>query len=383
MARILFLVWRLGDGGAERQLVVLAKELATLGHTVKIATWVQGGNYAKDLVGSGVETERLYWPIPGVGMATLIATGQALVRRFRPHVIHGYMDQANMLVAFLRSPEPGCRIVWGIRASALERHHYDLYSRLVWQLNRLLSRRADLVISNSRSGAEHVAAHHYERSRVKVIANGIDTRRFYYDADGGAQLRREWGTREGERVIGMAARLDPMKGYDTFVAAARLLSSRHRNVRFVCAGEGLEPWRSDVLREVNSAGLGERFQWVGQISEIHSFYSALDLATSTSSFGEGFSNAVAEAMACGVSCVVTDVGDSALIVGDTGRVVPPRDPGALAHAWEQALADPRRPPRADCRARVVAQFSLARLVAETEAAILPAGVPRLAEPVAA
>jgi glycosyltransferase involved in cell wall biosynthesis len=288
-----------------------------------------------------------------------------------------------MLAAFLRSPEPGYRVIWGIRASALEMHRYDYYARAVWQINRLLSRRADLVISNSRSGAEHVAAHDYRHSRIQVIPNGIDTERFRHDAEGAGRLRSEWGVGAGERVIGMAARLDPMKGHDTFVAAARLLRERRPEVKFVCAGEGMEPWRSRVLQDVNAAGLGGHLRWLGHLPDTRAFYSALDVATSSSSFGEGFSNSVGEAMACGTPCVVTDVGDSALIVGDTGEVAPPRDPAALAAAWERALEDPRPRPRADCRARIATQFSVARLVAETEAAILPPELPRLAAPLAA
>jgi glycosyltransferase involved in cell wall biosynthesis len=96
-------------------------------------------------------------------------------------------------------------------------------------------------------------------------------------------------------------------------------------------------------------------------------YGALDVATLTSSFGEGFPNVVAEAMACGLPCVVTNVGDAALILGDLGWVVPPRSPSALAKAWSAALAQERRPEiRRRRRRRIEENYSLERMIDETE-----------------
>jgi glycosyltransferase involved in cell wall biosynthesis len=377
VARILFLVWQLGSGGAERQLINLAKGLDRLGHSITIACWVPGGSYEGALAGTQIKVELLLERrvMPGLGMATLARRGQRLVNAFRPHVIHGYMDQANLLAALLRSPEPGARTVWGIRAS--NPGAYDFFAKAVHQINRLTSRRADLIIANSAAGAAHVAARGYPKQSLRVIHNGIDTDLFRYDAASRARLRAEWGVAAGERVVGIASRLDPIKGYDTFIAAARLLAGRRSDVRFVCVGEGIEPWRSEVLASVQRAGLGERFLWRGFMAEPQAFYSALDVATS-SSVSESFSNSVAEAMACGVPCAVTDVGESAAIVADTGEVVPVGDAQALAAAWQRILEGPTERPSARCRARIVERFSIARLVAETEAAILPPGLRRLA-----
>jgi glycosyltransferase involved in cell wall biosynthesis len=378
MARILFLVSELGAGGAERQLVNLAKGLDRLGHSVAIACWVPGGVHEGALSGTAVRLEHLLSAPTraGLRMATLIRAAQRLADAFRPHVVHGYMGPGNLVAGLLRSPEPGARTVWGIRAS--DQAAYDLFGRIVFQLNRVLCRRADLVIANSTVGAQHVAASGYPASLLKVIHNGIDTGHFRFDALGRERLRHAWGVRDGERVIGMAGRLDPMKGHDTFAAAARLLAARHADVRFVCAGEGRGEHRERTLRVIEQAGLAARFSWLGHVEDMPAFYSALDLATSSSSYGEGFSNAVAEAMACGIPCVATDVGDSAFLVGTAGETVAARDPAALAAAWERQLKRPGARPLAECRERIVRHFSIERLVAETEAAILPPAVPRLA-----
>lgn len=377
MARILFVIWKLGGGGAERQVVNLAKGLDRVGHEVAIAAWWPGGSYENEIEGTSIRFEMLRKP-RFLGTLGLIRSARALAARFRPHVIHGYLETGNFLAAFMRSPEPASRVVWGVRTSALDLSKYDRDATLLYQINRGLSWCADLVIANSRSAAEHAASQHYPRNRLRVVYNGIDTGYFRHDAKARARMRAQWGVGPGERVIGLAARLDPVKGHETFIAAAQLLVRKRANVRFACVGEGGEVHYQPVLAALNGAGLGDRLAWHGHLDDMPAFYSALDVATSTSR-AESFSNAIAEAMACGIPCVVTDVGDSAQIVGTAGIVVPASDPGALAAAWEAALDGPVHRPRTECVERIVELYNVARLVAETEAAILPLDL-RLAPP---
>jgi glycosyltransferase involved in cell wall biosynthesis len=116
-------------------------------------------------------------------------------------------------------------------------------------------------------------------------------------------------------------------------------------------------------------GLTNRLIWVGSREDMPAVYSALDIASSSSSFGEGFSNSIAEAMACGVPCVVTDVGDSAFIVGDTGSIVSPGDHRALATAMLSLIDLPpekRRVMGEACRARIVSEFGMDKLVQHSE-----------------
>ena len=113
----------------------------------------------------------------------------------------------------------------------------------------------------------------------------------------------------------------------------------------------------------------DRLQWHGFVRDMTPFYNALDVSTSSSAFGEGVPNAIAEAMACGVPCAVTDVGDSKLVVGDLGIVVPPADPEALSEAWARLLE--RRSPELSvaCRERILREYSIDALVERTEHAL--------------
>ena len=190
------------------------------------------------------------------------------------------------------------------------------------RVNAIGSRTADVLIANSHAGAAHVSSLGYPTGRLIVVPNGIDTDRFRPDPERRRRQRADWAINADQRIIGLAARLDPMKDHANFVRAAKV-----------------------------------------------AFHNGIDLATSSSAFGEGFSNAIGEAMACGTPCVVTDVGDSARIVGTTGRVVAPRDPEALGQAWDVMLAATQSLNALACRRRIVESFSLEALCRNTERAL--------------
>ena len=154
-----------------------------------------------------------------------------------------------------------------------------------------------------------------------------------------------------------------LKDHGTFIEAAARLAIERPDVHFVCVGGGPDARASELRDQANRRGLGGRLRWIGERPDIQRVYPALDLLVSSST-AEGFSNVIGEAMACGVPCVVTDVGDSARIVGQTGVVVPPRDSTALTQGMTLALssASSGQVPRS----RVVEQFALGRAVAAYE-----------------
>ena len=148
-------------------------------------------------------------------------------------------------------------------------------------------------------------------------------------------------------LVGHFARFDPMKDHETFIRGAAVIRRTVPAVRFLMAGHGVTSKNVVLMDMLRQANLQDCFDLLGVRSDIPRLMAALDLFCSTSSFGEGFSNVVGEAMASGVPCVVTNVGDSAEIVGDTGLVVPPRDSDAFARACVKILIMP-----ADDRARL-------------------------------
>ena len=370
MARLAFIIRSLTGGGAERQLLALVRGLGARGHLCAIASWKDDLAYPEDLSDETVTWLRVS---PGDGSLMNVPSLACRIGRavsvFKPDVIHGYLDDGNFFASTSRLWVPKARIVWGLRASDVDLSRYDRRGQLLSRLNAVGARTADVLIANSHAGAAHALKLGYPRWSLNVVPNGIDVERFRPDPGRRRRQREDWGVGDGDIVIGLAARLDPMKDHATFASAARVLADRRDDVRFVCVGEGVEPYRTQALRELQAVGLDDRLLWRGFCRDMVAFYNGVDLVTSTSLFGEGFSNAIGEAMACGTPCVVTDVGDSAWIVGATGSVVKAADPVALAMAWEQILirTDPEQ--RAACRRRIVEAFSLDRLICLTESAL--------------
>lgn len=352
--RVLFLARSLGLGGAERQLVVLAKALAARGHDVHVALFYADGPLEDELVAAGIPVHRLdkrgRWDLLGP-LKRLVS----MLRRVRPRILHGYLPPANILAAaaicFSRSP----KLVFGVRASDMEHGPYDFLTRATLKLEASLARSADLVISNSAAGLRAGWARGMPPGRGLVIPNGIDTERFRPDP-------KAW-ERTGAYRIGMIARFDPMKDHNTFLAAAHLVAERRKDVHFVLAGHGTESLAGkadNLLLEI-----------AGALTQPEALIAELDILVMSSLFGEGFPNAVAEAMASGVPVVATDVGDTSVIVGDVARLVPPGNPAALAQAMLDLIPISRDAAiRSACRRRIETHFSVATLAERTETALV-------------
>jgi len=369
MSRIILLARKLDPGGAERQLVTLAKGLKQRGHDVHLVLFYSGGVDDAELAAADLQVHFVgkwgRWDVLGF-LFRLVRT----LRGLRPKVIYSFLDVPNVLAVLLQPLMSGPRLVWSIRAAGMEMQHYDWLSRSIPKLEALLSRYSDIVIANSEAGAQWAAGRGFPRPRVVVVENGIDTQRFRFDPAGRERYRGEWGIGAGEMAIGLVARFDPMKGHETFLRAAVHLAKQRDDLCFVCVGGGEEEYIRRMQALSESLGIAKRVTWAGAQTDMPAAYSALDISSS-SSFGEGFSNAVAEAMACERPCVVTDVGDSARIVGSTGEIVPPRNPEALAAGLLRLLDRLGHEPDLGHRARqrIVAEFSVERMLERTEHAL--------------
>lgn len=369
----MFLARSLGLGGAERQLVELAKGLHHRGHDVSVAVFYSGHPLDADLERAGVPLHDLgkrgRWDVAGFAARLL-----GLIRAERPDILHSYLSVPNMLAAISAPLLRSTAIVWGVRASNLRVEHYDWLTRLTERTGVLLARGADRILVNSAAGFAHHVRIGYPESRMRVIYNGIDTERFVRDARRGSALRVNWGVPANSILIGLVGRLDPMKGHRIFFEAASRIAAIRSDVRFVCAGSGNPAFTAELRRHVDALELADRMIWQEALPDPVPVYSALDGLCSASIFGEGFSNVIAEAMACGVPCVVTDVGDSARIVQYPRYVARVGDVSSLHEAMIALLQDIDRGlvDRMALRDRIVKDFSVDRLVTRTESALLEA-----------
>jgi glycosyltransferase involved in cell wall biosynthesis len=369
--KIVLFVRSLGAGGAERQLVLLATQLASR-HEVAIVTFYEPDDLFKAAIGGSRARlislgKKGRWDLIG-----FLGRFARTMDELKPDVIYAFMNTASIVALRARFGRPRPRIVWGIRSSNMELIHYGFWPRALRRIECWLSRFADLAISNSNAGRERAIADGY-RTAIVVVPNGIDTATFSFNPQVRDRLRRAHGVPEDATVIGTVARHDPMKGYPTFLEAASLHRARNANTYFVSVGEGPSGYTRDLKAMAEKLGLTDRMLWIGRTNVPADWYSAMDLFTSASAFGEGFSNAIGEAMACGLTCVVTDVGDARRIVEDLGVVVPALAPKALAEGWDVALRESRngsQQRRADVRERIRDNFSDERMVKSTETILL-------------
>ncbi len=365
--KILFLIRSLETGGAQRQLALLASALRRRGHAVKIAVFYGGGQHEAELREAGVPVlllrKRNRWDMLGFGVRLV-----GLLRRERPDILHGYMTVENILAGLAKPFLGRVKIVFGVRASDVDFGRYDRLRRLASRIETVLSRVADLIVVNSLAGRAAAAARGFAAARMVVIPNGIDITLFRPDPAARARVRSQLRIAEGEWVVGMVARFDPIKDHETFLRAAAIGARAEARLRFVCVGDG-PPERGASLRLLaEHLGLQGRLLWTGGRLDVPALLNAFDVATSSSA-GEGLPNALAEAMACGVPCVATDVGDTARLLADTGIVVPPRDPQALAASWLELLSrwqDQGDALAVAARRRIVEEFSLEAMVSQSE-----------------
>lgn len=366
--RIALLIRALDRGGAERQLVMLADGLARRGHDVHVLSFYGGGELVAELGDTDAScravTKRGRWDMAGF-LVRLVRE----LRRIGPEVIYSSMPAANIMSALIRPLTRKPAVVWRLASSEMDLSEYHWFSALSYRVEAMLASVPELIVANSSAGRAAALGRGYPEEKVSVVVNGIHTGVFAPRRESGDALKRAWGLDEGKWTVGQVARSDPKKGYEDFLAAAKILCDQRDDVQFVCVGVDSGDYTLRLKDEAERKGISDRMLWRGVEDDMGPVYNALDINTLASRFGEGFPNAVGEAMACGVPCVVTDVGDSAVIVGDCGEVVAPQSPEQLAQGWTRLLdrLQTGREALSDrARKRIVEDFSVDRYIDETE-----------------
>jgi glycosyltransferase involved in cell wall biosynthesis len=252
-----------------------------------------------------------------------------LLKRDRPDVVQTWMYHAD-LVGGIAATSPGLRlpVVWNIRHGTLDRVASRRRTFAVVRVCAMFSRWVPHTILCCSNEARSVhAGMGYASSKLRVIPNGFDTMTFRPDPVARTAVRAELQLPDDARTIGMIARFHAQKDHRNFVQAAALLHTQRPRTHFVLCGDGTSSENRELLEWIDTAGLRGVFHLLGERRDVPRVMAALDIVSLSSRSGEGFPNVLGEAMACGVPCVATDVGDSAYIVGDTGRIVPPRNSG--------------------------------------------------------
>lgn len=363
--KVVHVISGLGVGGAETMLYRL---LAATADTLEseVVTLIAPGPMASDIESLGV-------PIRSLDLDPRFPNPLRLRQLVRwleeADVVQTWMYHSDLVGGLAARVAGSGPVVWGIRRGTIDaslyKHRTVLTARACAALSGHVPTR---IVSNSHKGVDTHVEFGYAREKMEVIPNGFDLEAFRPRPEAGRRVREDLGIPSDVPLVGMIARFHPQKDHGNFVAAAGRLHATRPEVHYVLCGRDVDPDNDELVESIEKEGIADRCHLLGLRDDVPAITSALDVAT-LSSRDEGFPNVVGEAMACGVPCVVTDVGDAARLVGDTGVTVPPADPNALAEGWHEVLAldaEARDDLGRRARDRIRERYSITRVAEQFE-----------------
>jgi len=363
MTHVIHLITDLEVGGAERVLAQLVTAKSSSGFRHSVISMTDLGPVGGDLIAAGVEVKvlKMHRGVPSPGALFRLTR---ILQQSKPSFLQCWMYHANLMGVIAGKVAGVPYILWGIRAANPKPSGGWGMTHWVVRAGGWFSSLPAGIIAVSEAGKQLHQGWGYDASKITVIPNGFDLQGFKPDAKAYRAVREELGLTPDTVIIGLMARFHPVKDHETFLRAAASLRKKTSGVCFLLAGREVTTENPQLSRLIRKNNLVDWLYTLGCRADINRIMASLDIAC-LSSYSEAFPGVVGEAMACGVPCVVTDVGDSARIVGDTGKVVPPRDPEALAAAWLELIDLGREKLRElgeRARARVGQKYSLDRMV---------------------
>ena len=334
--KIIHIITDLDTGGAEIMLHKLLSSLHDEALNSSVVSLMGRGKITGRIEALGIKVETLEMEKGALPSWQTINRLKQFIRDFNPDIIQGWMYHGNIaatMAVFLLDPmHRKVKLFWNVRQTLYDVHNEKTQTRWLINLGRWLSYLPYSIIYNSNLSAEQHCNAGYSSKKTEIIPNGFDLQQFRPDQNRRQQLRKELGFSNKALLIGHISRLHPMKDHATFLRAIDRVTEyisicSDKEVLFLLVGHGVT---SDFSKNPAIHFLGER-------SDIPRIMSTLDVVVSSSAWGEGFPNVIGEAMASGVPCVVTDVGDSAHIVGKYGLVCSVGDDQCMAESIMQLV----------------------------------------------
>ena len=368
MTKLCLIITGLSTGGAETMLFKLLQEIDRSQFVPEVISLTTLGEIGPRIQALGI-------PVVALGMRPgrpdLMRFWALLkhLKRSRPDVVHTWMYHADLLGGMAARLAGIRALAWGIRHSNLAPEYNKRSTLIVVKACAALSRWVPkrILSCSERAKIGHLAIG-YCADKMSVIPNGFDLTRFVPDTAFRLSVRAELGLAADTPLVGVIARDDPQKNHLGFVRAAAALHLVLPHCHFLLAGQGVDHTNEVLIQAVEQAGLQGHVHMLGRRDDVPRLMASLDVLASPS-HGEAFPNVLGEAMACSVPCVATDVGDSAEIVGGTGRVVAAGDMADMAKQLQALLgmpAEQRRVLGTRARERVRARYELRDITRQYE-----------------
>ena len=331
--KVVHIITGLGDGGAEHALFKICKYDIANKHLV--ISLKGPGKYFSLLSKLGIKVYCLNVRFFSIHKFIFLIK---LLRSLKPDIIQTWLVHADFLGSIAARLAGIKNILWNVRYSNIEIGKAKLTTILIIKILSILSYlipKFILIVSKKAKKIYEVIG--YNKKIFKFIPNGYDLSILKINKIQKINFRKKIKIKKNVPLIGNVARYDPQKDHLNLLNALSLIREKNTNFFCVLVGSNVDQNNIDLISEIKKLKLSEHIKLLGQHDNIPKVMNGLDIHVLSSSYGEGFPNVVAESMACGTPCIVTDVGDSALIVGKTGWVVPPKNSIKLAKAIEKAL----------------------------------------------
>lgn len=369
MIKILHVITGLSTGGAEMMLFKLLSTGDKSRFDHEVVSLMDKGAIGRRI-------EALDTPIYALELSagqisfTSIKRLNRIVKQTKPDVIQGWMYHGNFAATLMRLFSiRKVLILWNIRHSLYNIKLEKKNTSKIIRYSAILSNLPEYIIYNSRASANQHEQLGYMPDRTVVIPNGFDCEIFKPSSIKRRSMRANLGIGEKDILIGLFARYHPMKDHENFFEAAGIIAKKYEGVHFILAGSNVDDNNPKIKELILRNQLGGKVYLLGERHDIPAIMASVDIACSSSSYGEAFPNVIGEAMASAIPCVATDVGDSSWIIGDKKLVVPPRNARRLATALEY-LIDIGQYERIklgnEGRQRVIEKFTLNQITRQYE-----------------
>ncbi len=336
MKKILFISTGLATGGAETMLYKLLLNMDRKQFDPAVVSLIGEGAFSQPIRDLDIPVYEL--ELRGGSILKSLQGLFKIIRQEQPDILQGWMYHGNIFAqlgrVLLFKPTS---VIWNIRHSLYSLDYEKSGTAQIIRVLGKLSGLASKIIYNSEIGAKQHQEKGYAAQKTIVIPNGFDPQLFKASPENYLSVRQELNLAADIKLVGRICRYHPMKGHEYFLQAAGELAKDFPDLHFLLVGTNVDLENPALKNLIEELGIGDRVHLLGERKDTARLTSACDVSVSSSYFGEAFPNIIGEAMACEVPCVVTDVGDSALIVGDTGKVVPSKDSSAIAQGCRELL----------------------------------------------
>ncbi|BAZ45460.1 group 1 glycosyl transferase [Chondrocystis sp. NIES-4102] len=359
--KVAFVITGLNTGGAEMMLYKFLTRIDRQKYSPTVIAMLEGGIFVERI-------QALDIPVYNLGMQPGIPTPQALLKlkkllkEIQPDLIQGWMYHANLIAQLANALSTRkVPVLWSIHHSiaSLKAEKTSLAATI--KLTALLSKHIDKVIFSAEKGKnQHLKLGYYTDNAV-AISDNFDISKYKRTSEPQLNLRQSLNLPEESILIGSIARYHLMKDHAGLLNAAALIVKDYPDLHFILVGPNVDQQNTVLTEQIEQLGITKQVHLLGERQDIPAIMNSLDIFTTSSAYGESFPNVLGEAMSCQIPCVSTDVGDSEAIVGDTGVVVPPKDPQALAAAWRKLIVlgeDGRKDLGQQARNRIETHFNL-------------------------